>query len=92
MLCISPRNSEVLVVNLLQKTKCKLIIANEIYMDLAGDSAKKVPGTNVIQLPDLDFETLSKEPLDFNARILIDTKFSNDDITKPALIIHRYIH
>jgi long-subunit acyl-CoA synthetase (AMP-forming) len=47
MLCISPRNSEVSVVNLLQKTNCKLIIANETYMDLAGDSAKKASGTNV---------------------------------------------
>jgi acyl-CoA synthetase (AMP-forming)/AMP-acid ligase II len=89
MLCLSPRNSEAADVNLLEKTNCKLLIVNEKYDHIAKNSAAQVPGVKTICIQNFDIEELLKEPLNPNAVTLIDTKFSDEDITKAALIIHR---
>jgi hypothetical protein len=88
-LCISPNNPVISVVNLLSKTKCSLVLTFEKFLSLANTSAEQIPGTQVIKMIEMDFEALTKEPLDTRTKEVIDTEFSDQDLQKPALILHR---
>lgn len=88
MMALSPRNSEVANVNLLGKTKSKLLVANVKYEDIAKASSAQIPSVKVIIVEPLDIETLVQEPLDPNHTTLLDYQFSDEDISKDALIIH----
>jgi acyl-CoA synthetase (AMP-forming)/AMP-acid ligase II len=89
-LCISPRNSEAAITNLLEKTNCKLAFTNEVFEQHTKSCAAQVPGVNVFVTPELDLEKLKNAPLNPNADTIIDVNFSDDDISKTTLIIHRY--
>ncbi|KAI9485924.1 MAG: hypothetical protein EXX96DRAFT_592819 [Benjaminiella poitrasii] len=88
MLAISPRNSEAADVNLLQKTECKLLIANVKYEKLAKEAVAQVPGVKLIIIQPLDIETIAKEPLNADYKKILNLQFSDHDIEKDALIIH----
>jgi long-subunit acyl-CoA synthetase (AMP-forming) len=85
MLCISPASSQMSVESLLQKTNCKLVMTDKTLLHSAGEYL----GANVVEFPQLNLEALSREPLDPKASKMINTNFSDNDITKTALIIHR---
>lgn len=89
MLAISPRNSEAADVNLLEKTQSKLLIANVRYESIAKAAVSQVSGVKLIVIPPLDIEALVKEPLNPNYQQILNFDFSDEDILKPALIIHR---
>ncbi|KAK4510075.1 uncharacterized protein ATC70_006244 [Mucor velutinosus] len=88
MLAISPRNSEAADVNLLEKTQSKLLIANVKYESIAKAAVSQVPGVKLIVIPPLDIEALLKEPINPSYQQILDLEFSDEDILKPALIIH----
>jgi hypothetical protein len=56
---------------------------------LANTSVEQIPGTQVIKMTEIDFVALAKEPLETRTKEVIDTGFSNQDLQKPALILHR---
>ncbi|EPB93060.1 hypothetical protein HMPREF1544_00134 [Mucor circinelloides 1006PhL] len=88
MLAISPRNSEAADVNLLEKTQSKLLIANVRYESIAKAAVSQVSGVKLIVISPLDIEALAKEPLNPNYQQILNFDFSDEDILKPALIIH----
>ncbi|KAG2233416.1 hypothetical protein INT48_007446 [Thamnidium elegans] len=89
MLAISPRNSEAAIINLLEKTQSKLIIASTKYEPIAKASASQVSDANLLIIDTaFDIETLLKKPLHPNYKNMLDTDFSDEDIKKTALIIH----
>jgi long-subunit acyl-CoA synthetase (AMP-forming) len=90
MMAISPRNSEAAAINLLEKTQSKLLIANTKYESLARAAAAKISGVQVLVVDNLDIPNLVKEPLSPAHESLLDYTFSEEDLTKSALIIHRY--
>lgn len=88
LLAISPRNSEAAVINLLEKTHSKVLITSEKYETLAKSSAAHVSGVQVILGDSLEIATLVQEPLNPDHAHLLNKEFSDEDITKSALIIH----
>ncbi|KAI9483645.1 MAG: hypothetical protein EXX96DRAFT_648358 [Benjaminiella poitrasii] len=88
MMAVSPRNSEPAIVNLLEKTKSKLVISSEKYSDIANATASNVPGVKVITTPTFDLEALLQEPLNPDHEKILNYGFSDEDKEKPALIIH----
>ncbi|KAI8987327.1 hypothetical protein BDF20DRAFT_814613 [Mycotypha africana] len=88
MLAVSPRNSEPAIVNLLEKTKTKLFIANNKYEAITKDVVKQVPGVQLILIDALDINTLLNEPVNPVYTNVLDLDFSDEDIEKSALIIH----
>ncbi|KAF1806067.1 hypothetical protein V8B55DRAFT_1592110 [Mucor lusitanicus] len=88
MLAISPRNSEAADVNLLEKTQSKLLIANVKYESIAKAAVSQVSGVKLIVIPPLDIEALLKEPINPDYQQILNLDFSDEDILKPALIIH----
>jgi acyl-coenzyme A synthetase/AMP-(fatty) acid ligase len=90
LMALSPRNSEAADVNLLEKTNSKVLIATTKYEAFANDAASKVSGVKTIIIPSLDIDRLLQEPLNPEYNNLIDTKYSDEDLPKAALIIHRY--
>jgi long-subunit acyl-CoA synthetase (AMP-forming) len=89
MLAISPRNSEAAVVDLLEKTQCKLLIANIKYEAISKSATAQIDGAKVITVQPLDIEALLQEPLNVDFEKILDSNFTEKDITKNALIIHR---
>ncbi|KAL9553202.1 hypothetical protein MBANPS3_003393 [Mucor bainieri] len=88
MLAISPRNSKAAVLNLLQKTGSKLLIANVKYERFAKSVIANTPNVSLITVPSFDVDALSKKPLAANYEQILNTGFTEQDILKPALIIH----
>ncbi|GAA5802331.1 hypothetical protein HPULCUR_007795 [Helicostylum pulchrum] len=89
MLSISPRNCEAAIINLLEKTQSKLVITSTKYESIAKASASQVPNVNLLVIDTaFNIEALVKKPLHHNYKNLLDTNFSDEDITKTALIIH----
>ncbi|CEP11935.1 hypothetical protein [Parasitella parasitica] len=88
LLAISPRNSEAADVNLLEKTQSKLLIANAKYESTAKEVVSQVSGVKLIVIPPLDIEAMIKEPLNPDYKQILNLEFSDEDILKPALIIH----
>ncbi|KAI9478296.1 MAG: hypothetical protein EXX96DRAFT_570312 [Benjaminiella poitrasii] len=88
MMAVSTRNSEAAIVNLLEKTKSKLFIANEKYSNIANAAASHLSGVKVITIAPLDIDALLKEPLNPNHEKILDYSFSDEDKEKLALIIH----
>lgn len=78
---ISPRNSQTYTMELLEKTQSKLVLVGDKHKDKVQDTASKV-----IVIKKLDIQALLNEPLDKN---ILDLNFSDKDIEKPALILHR---
>jgi long-subunit acyl-CoA synthetase (AMP-forming) len=89
VLCISLSNPVVSVVNLLSKTNASLVFTNKKFLNLANDSAKKIPGIQVVQNDEMDLGALAKEPLDHRAKDIINTHFSDEDLSKAVLITQR---
>ncbi|KAI8886999.1 acetyl-CoA synthetase-like protein [Backusella circina FSU 941] len=87
-LCISPRNSEAAIINLLEKTNCKLAFTTELFEEHTRTSASQVDGVETFVTPEFDLEKLGNDPINPNADTIIDTDFSDSDITKAALILH----
>ncbi|KAG0174801.1 hypothetical protein DFQ28_004462 [Apophysomyces sp. BC1034] len=88
MLALSPRNSEEAIVHLLTKTNSQLVIASEKYSRIAHAAVDQVQGCNVFVVDQIDLKALLQEPLDPQAKDLLDHSFSLDDVEKIALIIH----
>lgn len=88
LLAVSPRNSEAAVVNLLEKTHSSVLMASEKYEAIARSSAAHVPGVQVMLGDSLEIATLVQEPLNPDHEHLLNKAFSDEDITKSALIIH----
>ncbi|KAI8636352.1 hypothetical protein BD408DRAFT_448490 [Parasitella parasitica] len=88
LFAISPRNSEAAAVHLLEKTRSKLLIADAKYELLAKGVVSKVPGAAALTVSPFDYVTLAKEPLDPSQSQFLDYDFSDEDISKTALIIH----
>lgn len=89
MLAISPRNSEAAVTDLLEKTQSKLLIANVKYEAISKSAAAQIDGVKVITIQSFDIETLLQEPLNADFEKILDINFTDKDIMKSALIIHR---
>jgi long-subunit acyl-CoA synthetase (AMP-forming) len=91
LLALCPKNSEAAVVNLLEKTKSSLVFASKKREPLIKSSAEKVQekSIKVITVDRLDIEASLNEVLNPDYEKILDLKFSEDDIRKDALIIHR---
>lgn len=89
---ISPRNSEAAVTELLKNTKSKTFFAAKKYEAVARSAASKLGDVNVIIIDPLNIESLLEQPLNDKYNNIIDSNFTENDIDKPALIIHRYIY
>ena len=87
MMAVSPRNSEAAVINLLEKTGSKLLLAYSKFSDIASSSAAKVEGVKFVPI-DLDIDSLIQEPLNPDCETILNTNFSDDDIEKCAMIYH----
>ncbi|KAG1441095.1 hypothetical protein G6F56_011636 [Rhizopus delemar] len=88
-LSVSPRNSEAAIVNLLEKTQSKALFVTPKYEFIANDVAAKMKNVEVIVIEPFDIEAMLKQPLDERHKELIDYNFTEQDLDKPALIIHR---
>ncbi|KAI8091211.1 uncharacterized protein B0P05DRAFT_484698 [Gilbertella persicaria] len=88
MMAISPRNSEAAIVNLLEKTQSKFIIADSKYGDITQKAIDQIGGIELVVIQPLDIEDLLDEPLNPDHEHLLSIEFSDDDINKDALIIH----
>ncbi|KAG2233404.1 hypothetical protein INT48_007434 [Thamnidium elegans] len=88
MLAISPRTSEAGVVNLLKKTCATLLIVTSNYEAMANCLSMQCSNLKTIVLQPLNIHRLLKKPIDANHVRLLDYEFSDDDITKTALIFH----
>ncbi|KAI8329172.1 hypothetical protein EDC96DRAFT_612369 [Choanephora cucurbitarum] len=82
MMCISPRNSEAAITNLLQKTQSKLLIANTKYNDLSQKSIEKLD-VQLVLTPALDLDSLLKQTYDNSP---LSGSCSSED--EPAVIFH----
>jgi acyl-CoA synthetase (AMP-forming)/AMP-acid ligase II len=89
LMALSPRNSEAADIDLLEKTQSKLLLSNVKYEEVAKGASSKVNGVKLILLEPLNIEALAKEPLNPDHSKILDTNFSDADISKSALIIHR---
>ncbi|KAG1456082.1 hypothetical protein G6F56_006915 [Rhizopus delemar] len=85
---ISPRNSEAAVTELLKNTKSKTFFAAKKYEAVARSAASKLGDVNVIIIDPLNIESLLEQPLNDKYNNIIDSNFTENDIDKPALIIH----
>ncbi|CEJ01811.1 hypothetical protein RMCBS344292_15832 [Rhizopus microsporus] len=87
---LCPKNSEAAVVNLLEKTKSRLVFSSKKCEPLIKSSAKKIKekSIKVITVDRLDIEASLNEALNPDYEKILDLKFSEDDIRKDALIIH----
>lgn len=89
LMALSPRNSKAANVDLMEKTNSKLLIANVKYQEIAEAVVSKVDGAELIIVHPLDIDALAKEPLNPDYKNILDFNFSDSDIKKAALIIHR---
>lgn len=89
LLAVSPRNSEPAIINLLEKTNSKLFLATAKHESIAQSAAAKVGGVEVIIIEPLNIEELLLEPLVPEHDKLLDLEFTDADLEKAALIIHR---
>lgn len=89
LLVVSPRNSKPAVINLMEKTQSKLIIADVKYESISESVVEQLSDVHHITIPPFDIEALIEEPLNPNYQQFIDLDFTDEDILKPALIIHR---
>ncbi|CAO3642661.1 unnamed protein product [Cunninghamella blakesleeana] len=92
VLLLSTRNSEAADINLLEKTKSKVLIANVKYETIAKNAVAKASSTGddvrLILLESLNIDDLINQPLHPDYESILDLNFSDDDIEKDALIIH----
>ncbi|CEI92072.1 hypothetical protein RMCBS344292_06345 [Rhizopus microsporus] len=88
LLAVSPRNSEPAIINLLEKTNSKLLLATAKHESIAQSAAAKVGGVEVITIEPLNIEELLLEPLVPEHDKLLDSEFTDADLEKAALIIH----
>lgn len=89
LLCISPRNSITANVNLLEKTKCRLLFSESRFQAIAQGTVEKMDGTKAIVLAPMDIDTLRNEPLNPDYKRILNLKFTHEDIDKSVLILHR---
>lgn len=86
---ISPRNSEAAVANLIEKTNTKFIISSHKYEQTARNAIAHMNDVEYMMLEPFDFESLAKEPLNSEHTHLLNYEFTDEDINKPAIILHR---
>lgn len=91
LLAVSPRNSKAAIVNLLEKTNSKVFFTSPKYEAIAKSASVKIEGVSVIVVNPFDIEALLNQPLNDRQNEFIDTSFTEKDLNKPALIIHRYV-
>ncbi|KAG2196144.1 hypothetical protein INT47_006490 [Mucor saturninus] len=88
LMLISPRNSNNAVINLLEKTKSKLLIANSKYQTKVNCIAEEVPDIKVLIIESMDIDKLVEEPLNPDQEVLMNQNFTEEDIKKPVLVLH----
>lgn len=88
LMLISPRNSNNAVVNLLEKTKSKLLIVTTKYQNMVHKVAEKIPDLKVLTIECMNIEKLIEEPLNRDYETLINSNFTEEDIRKSVLILH----
>ncbi|KAK4510129.1 Origin recognition complex subunit 2 [Mucor velutinosus] len=88
MLAISSRNSEAAVLNLLEKTGSKLLLANIKYERFAKSVIGNISDIDLVAISAFDVDALSKEPLTAGHEQILNMEFTDQDTLKPALIVH----
>lgn len=88
---ISPRNSKAAIVDLVQKVDSNCILCSPKYESTAKAAALELPNVKVLSLASLNYEELRQVPLNRDHNQILKYDVWDKDISKPALIIHRYI-
>ncbi|KAI7884620.1 acetyl-CoA synthetase-like protein [Lichtheimia hyalospora FSU 10163] len=92
-LALSPRNSNMAIAHLLEKSNAELVIASEKYIHQAMDACNIVKTKYNKKLSHqllepLNLEKMIQEPLHPCAHTIINTRFTKDDENMPMLITH----
>lgn len=95
-LALSPRNSDMAIAHLLEKSRARFLLSSKKY-DLkatdACDLVNKHNGTLLIShqlFSPLDLEKLLQEPLHREASSIVNTQFTKEDEIMPVLYTHRF--
>lgn len=86
---ISPRNSEAAIANLMEKTNTKFIMSSHKYEQTSRNAVANMKDVEYMALEPFDFEALVQEPLNEEHTELLDYVFTDEDISRPAIILHR---
>lgn len=99
-LALSPRNSNVAIAHLLEKSKARFLLSSKKYDLKATDACDLVnkqqcnDGNTLIishQLfSTLDLEELLEDPLHRDASSIVNTRFTQEDEDMPVLYTHRF--
>lgn len=90
MFAISPRNSEAAVIDLLKKTESKLLIIETKYESIGKAASAHTADVDLKVIPPFDIDSLVKEDLNPHFQEFLNLNFSDEDVNKPALIMHRW--
>lgn len=87
---MSPRNSLAAHANLLHKTNAACVFSSRKYSDMAENAAKE-SGHDCISktVPAFDVDAMLRKSRHPQADTILDKNFSQEDIEKIAMIIHR---
>lgn len=91
-LALSPRNSNMALANLLEKSNAGLLIASRMYELKAMDACNIVKSNHKTLhyqlISSLDLDTMKQEPLNPSAHTIINMHFTKEDDDMPVLIAH----
>lgn len=94
-LALSPRNSNMALANLLEKSNAGLLIASRMYELKAMDACNIVKSNHKTLhyqlISSLDLDTMKQEPLNPSAHTIINMHFTKEDDDMPVLIAHRFV-